>query len=233
MIKILLLFATNTANLRFSLRKRWHSRPGSRTKTYAARRFSIGSIFADALANFNSSACSLFKGWIKDVQAVAAAESALIFPVLLTMLLGTFDMGYGILAAQKTIRAAQVTADLITRHRSVTDQDIDEAIEGGRLSMTPYGTETYGVDIMSLEFDEDSNVISLWCETRNSEPSSQAIDNVTPLASPNEGIVVVTVRYDYIPTFSGFIFDQIQMQEMAYSRGRLTATVPHVDREGC
>lgn len=176
---------------------------------------------------------NLFKRWLDEVEAIAAVESALIFPVLLTMLLGTFDAGYGLLAAQKTIRAAQVTADLIARNRSVTDGDLNEAIEGGRLSMAPYRTDSYGVDIVSLEFDEDSQVVSLWCETRNSTVNGNIIGNVANLAVPNEGLIAVTVRYNYVPTFSGFVFNEIQMQEVAYARGRLTSTVPHVDRDGC
>ena len=175
----------------------------------------------------------LFRQWIDDVRAVAAVESALIFPVLLTMLLGTFDAGYGILAAQKVIRSAQVTADLIARNRSVTDGDIDAAITGGMLSMTPYDIGSYGVDIVSIEFDEEARAVQLWCETRNSVVNDDVAVNVGALAAPNDGVVAVTVRYNYVPTFSGFVFDTIQMQEVAYARGRLTSTVPHVDRDGC
>jgi len=164
---------------------------------------------------------------------MAAVEAALIFPILLTMLLGSFDAGYGILAAQKTVRASQVTADLIARNRQVTNADLEEAITGGMLSMTPYDVESYGVDITSIEFDEDSNVVELWCETRNMERNTDVVDNVGALAAPREGVIAVTVRYNYVPTFSGFVFDEIQMQEVAYSRGRLTSSVPHTDRDGC
>lgn len=173
------------------------------------------------------------KRWIDDTQAVAATEAALIFPVLLTMLLGSFDAGYGILAAQKTVRASQVTADLIARHRQVTNVDLDDAIAGGMLSMTPYDTNSYGVDITSIEFDEDSDVVELWCETRNMSRNVDVLNNLGALATPQEGVVVVTVRYNYVPVFSGFVFDEIQMQEVAYVRGRLTSTVPHAMRDGC
>ena len=176
---------------------------------------------------------SLWKDWARGVEAIAAVEAALIFPILLVMLLGTFDAGRGLLAAQKTIRAAQVTADLVARHRSVTDTDLDEAITGGQLSMAPYDTTSYGVDMVSLEFEDDGDIVSLWCETRNSPVNTNITNSLGALAVPGEGIIAVTVRFDYEPTFSGFVFDTIEMQEIAYARGRLTSTVPHVSRNGC
>ena len=80
----------------------------------------------------------LLKRWYREENAVAAIEAAMIFPLLLTILLGTLDMGYVILAAQKTIRASQVTADLIARHKTVTAADIDDAIAAGQLSLVPF-----------------------------------------------------------------------------------------------
>ncbi len=159
---------------------------------------------------------------------MAATEAAFVFPILLTLLMGLFDMGYGVLAAQKTIRASQVTADLIARHRQVTDSDIDEAIEAGMLSLVPFPTNVdYGVDVVSVRFDEDSDPQSLWCETRNMGPNETALDSLDGLGGPGEGLVVVTVQYLFHPVFVGFVVNDLMFQEVSYVRGRLTSTVPH------
>ena len=71
---------------------------------------------------------SIFKSWKDGDEGMAAVEAAMIFPIMLSMLLAIFDLGNGILANQKTIRASQVVADLITRQGIVTDDDIFEAI---------------------------------------------------------------------------------------------------------
>jgi hypothetical protein len=149
------------------------------------------------------------------------------------MLLGTWDMGYGILAAQKTIRAAQVTADLIARNRAVDEGVMDEAIEGGRLAMTPFSTATYSVDIQSIAFDDNGDAIQLWCDTRGGTPNGNALNNLGDLAIPGEGVIIVTVNYQYEPHFAGFVIDTLNFQEVAFSRGRLTSTVTHNDRQGC
>lgn len=169
-----------------------------------------------------------FKRWYCEDDAVAATEAAMIFPLLLTILLGTLDMGYGILAAQKTIRASQVTADLIARHKSVTAGDINDAISAGELSLVPFAAGVYGVDVVSVRFDNNSIPQPLWRETRNMSPNAVVLSSLRDLGlgAEGEGIVAVTAQYDYTPIFSGFIVHAMRFQEVSYVRGRLSSTIP-------
>ncbi len=163
--------------------------------------------------------------WLGEEEATAAAEAALIFPVLMTLLLGVFDMGNGILTNQKTIRASQITADLITRNSTVSTTDIDEAIEAGELALEPFSSATFGVDIVSIRFDDDAVAQIIWRETRNMAPNPDVLTDVAALAEANNGVVVVAVRYLFEPVFAGFVVDQIPMEEVAFARGRRSATV--------
>lgn len=166
------------------------------------------------------------RGYVIKEDGVAATEAALVFPILLTLLVGVFDMGFGILAAQKTIRASQVTADLIARHRSVDALELNEAIEAGILSLVPFDTASYGVDIVSLEFDENNIPQILWRETRNMTANDGPMSDLVGLGADGEGIVFVTVRYTYTPAFSGFVVGEIGFNEVSFVRGRLSSTVP-------
>ncbi|MCF8495402.1 MAG: pilus assembly protein [Alphaproteobacteria bacterium] len=168
---------------------------------------------------------NFWSAWRRDESGLAAAEAGLIFPILLVLLLGTFDMGNALLAGQKTIRASQVTADLITRERSVTTDQITEAVEAGELALQPYATDTYGVDIVSVEFDEDAEPQIVWRETRNMTPVPDVLTAVDALAEPDGGVLVVTVQYLFEPVFSNFVIGDIAMQERAFSRGRRSAVV--------
>lgn len=163
--------------------------------------------------------------WIKDEEAVAAVEAALVFPIMLTMLLGVFDMGNAILINQKAIRASQVTADLVTRDRSVSMSEIDDAIDAGRLSFVPFSDATYGIDVVSIRFDGDANPQIVWRETRNMTAMADVLTRVADLAQPNDGVVVVAVQYDFVPVFAGFVMDSLRMQEVAFARGRKSAVV--------
>lgn len=164
--------------------------------------------------------------WWSGEDGLAATEAAMIFPVLLVMLLGTFDMGRGILANQKTIRASQVTADLITRDREVSASDISEAIEAGELALTPYDVDAYGVEIVSIRFDDDANPEIVWSEIYGDiSPNAGVLGDVASLAEPNGGVVVVSVEYLFEPVFSGFVVGDIPMRETAFARGRKSAVV--------
>ena len=168
---------------------------------------------------------SFFRNWLRNEDGTAAVESALVFPILLMLLLGTFDMGNGILSNQKVIRASQVTGDLVTRERTVTSSSLEEAIDGGELAMQPMPTGSYGVDIVSVSFDDDGDPSIVWRETRNMPATPDILDRVASLAVPNEGVMVVVVDYTFRPLFSGFVIGDISMQEIAFTRGRKSAVV--------
>jgi Flp pilus assembly protein TadG len=163
--------------------------------------------------------------WYCSIEALAAVEAALVFPILLTLLLGTFDMGNGILANQKTIRSSQVVADLVTRERSIDEAGLNQAIEAGRLAFETLSSTTYGVDIISIRFDDDAVPEIVWRETRNMAPIADVFERVEPLAEEGNGVVVVAVRYMFEPVFAGFVLDAMPMQEVAFGRGRKSAVV--------
>jgi Flp pilus assembly protein TadG len=167
----------------------------------------------------------LLKRWWKEEDALAATEAAMIFPIMLTLLMGVFDVGNGILANQKAIRASQVVADLIARDSIATATDIQEAVEAGRLAFEPLNALSYGVDIVSVRFDENSDPEIVWRETENMTPVSNVMERVDPLAAPDEGVVMVAVKYVFEPLFVGFVAHEIVMQEVGFSRGRKSAVV--------
>ncbi len=171
---------------------------------------------------------SLISRWKREDDALAAVEAAMIFPVMLTMLLGIYDLGFGILANQKAVRASQVVADLVTRENVASDADIDEAVDAGRLAFQPMDTSSYGVDIVSIRFDEDANGEILWRETVNMTAVGDALGAVDALAEADEGVVMVSINYVYEPLFAGFIISEMTMEEVAFSRGRSS---PAITRE--
>jgi hypothetical protein len=134
-------------------------------------------------------------------------------------------MGNGILANQKTIRSSQIVADLVTRERSIDEAGIDEAIEAGRLAFETLSSTAYGVDIISIRFDDDAVPEIVWRETRNMAPMADVFSRVEPLAEEGNGVFVVAVVYQFEPVFAGFILDSMPMREVAFARGRKSAVV--------
>ena len=99
--------------------------------------------------------------------------------------------------------------------------------------MAPFALDSYGADVKSVEFDDEGNAVELWCTTFNSVPNANALNSLAGLSIPGEGVVIVTARYVYEPIFSGFVFETMTFEEVAFARGRLTAKVSHATQQGC
>jgi len=166
-----------------------------------------------------------FSGLWKQDDGLAAIEAALVFPLLLTMLMGTYDLGNAILANTKVVRASQVVADLVTRKRATNNTEVLEAIEAGKLALEPLNTGSFGVDIASIEFDDEADSSIIWRRTVNMTPDPSVLNRVEALAEENAGVVVVSVRYTYQPFFAHFLTGDISMMETAFARGRKSAVV--------
>lgn len=172
-----------------------------------------------------------FKSWLVREDGVAAVEYALVFPMMLVLMLGVFDLGYGMLAAQKTIRASQVTGDLIARNKSVDETDIQEAIDAGEVALTPFDTSRYDYRILSIEFTDDSGAYDvLWERSSSGSSFDDAFANsLSAIAEEGEGLVIVQVRYRYVPIFADVVMSEMTFGEIAFLRGRLSRTVPMGD----
>lgn len=162
-----------------------------------------------------------FKRWLGDDDATAAVEAGFLFPLLLVILCGTVDTGVGLITNMKVTNATQTVSDLLTRDVQVTPSMIDDAIVAGRMALMPYGTTSYGVDIVGIQFlgvDEVPTVV--WRRTQNMAPNTEVLTKAEGLGDQNEGIIAVTVRYEYHPLFTHYFAGTYTMEEEAYARGR-------------
>jgi Flp pilus assembly protein TadG len=165
-------------------------------------------------------------GFIRADDGLAASEFALIFPVMLTMLLSTIDIGHGLLVNKKAIVASQIAADLLGREIAISNDELDDAIQAAELSMHPYNITNFGIDVASVRYDSDGDPVIEWRETENMDPLNDVETRSQSLGNAGEGVLFVTVQYLYEPVFSGFVIGNIEMQETGVVRGRRNAYIP-------
>ncbi|MCB1552100.1 MAG: pilus assembly protein [Alphaproteobacteria bacterium] len=168
---------------------------------------------------------SFSRSWLKGEDGVAIMEAAMLFPVMLVLMMGVFDLGNGISLSEKTVTSSQIAADLVSRNRTIEAAGLTDIIEGSKLAFEPYELHGFGIDIVSIRFDENSNPEILWRETQGMSPNDVAVASVVGLAGEGEGMIIVTVKYSYSPLFSKFFTDDLYFTEVAFSRGRRSPTV--------
>jgi Flp pilus assembly protein TadG len=170
--------------------------------------------------------------FMQDQSGLAAVEFAMIFPMMIMLLLGTVELGNGILANQKVIASSQIVADLLARTEEVTDDQLSEAKRAGRMALAPFSTGDIGFDIVSFRFDPDNadagtepQPVIVWRDTDNMEAIADLEERVMPLALADEGAIVVFVEFPYEPPFGTSIVGHIDMLESTFTRGRKSAVV--------
>lgn len=74
------------------------------------------------------------KKWVDNQEGLAALEAAMLFPPMMALLFGVFDLGNGIVISEKTINASQIAADLISRNKTVDTAALNDIIAGTKLA---------------------------------------------------------------------------------------------------
>jgi Flp pilus assembly protein TadG len=163
--------------------------------------------------------------WIVEEDGLALMEAAMLFPPMITLLMGVYDLGNGIVVSQKTITSSQIAADLVSRNRTMNTTNLNDIIEGAKLAFEPYHMVNFGIDVVSIEFDAEKHPDILWRRTENMPPNDTAVNSVDGFAEQGEGMIIVTVQYTYIPRFAKFFTGNMDFSEVAFTRGRRSSTV--------
>jgi Flp pilus assembly protein TadG len=157
----------------------------------------------------------------KNCDGVASIEVALVMPVLLALLLGMMDIGNALLINKKTSTGAQIAADLLTRHISVTDADISDAYVAAQMAIAPYDRTKFGMDTVSIQFQGSTNTpVIMWRQTSNMTANSDVTTIASGLGVSGEGVLIVTTQYIYTPSYTHSFVDAKTMREVAVTRPR-------------
>ena len=174
----------------------------------------------------------MLKNWWREDRAAIAIEVGILMPTMLVMLMGIIDIGTGVYINQKLINADQMIADLLTRNPTVSAAvDLPNAIIAGELALKPYDTTSFGVDIASIQFNGGPLMPQIkWRYTSvNMLPNQDLPHAADNLGGDQDGVIVVTTAYTYVPFFTGGLTSvTYDMREVAFARGRNGLYIPEV-----
>jgi Flp pilus assembly protein TadG len=173
----------------------------------------------------------MFRRWWKDDKAVIAIEVGILMPTMLILLLGVMDIGTAVYLNQKLINADQMIADLLSRNDTVSAAvDLPNAVVAGQLTLAPYDITTFGVDVAGVQFQGGPlQPVVEWRYTTNMNTNPDVPADANNLGDDQDGVIVVTVTYNYVPFFTGGLTNaSYTMQEVAFARGRNGLFIPEV-----
>lgn len=97
-----------------------------------------------------------------DRQGVGAIEFAIIFPVLVMLYLGAFEITIGLSVSKRTARAAGSIADIVTQQQSVTKSSLTDIATAASPIYSPYDSSGMLVKVTAIQIDGSSNPTVMW-----------------------------------------------------------------------
>lgn len=156
-----------------------------------------------------------FKTLKSDASGIAAVEFGYIAPVLLIMLMGTFEVSRAVSIDRRINSVSATASELIAREDGMlSTQDLDKIAVAMKHVMAPYDDDTVVVRLVAVQASSsdvnDTRVIWSYqhASDGDSEPYSQCsvYQLEDGLVSRGTGVIVAEVGYTYAPVFGNFIY---------------------------
>lgn len=118
----------------------------------------------------------------RDREGVGAIEFAILFPILVVLYVGAFEITIGLSLSKRAARSAASVADVITQQQSVTKSWLADMPSVASAIFAPYPTTGMTLKITGITIDSSANPKVKW---------SWAQDNSAPYAA-NSAVTVPT-----------------------------------------
>lgn len=172
-----------------------------------------------------------------DRAGTAVIEFAVLFPVLLTLFLGSFETSHLLLAYLKLEAAAETAADLVAQTSPNTvlqSSDFTNITNAVDQVMTPLSTTGLEVAYASVTYSTGSPVIDWHVEVNGAAPItvSSLPDgvNAATLGSETQGsldsVIVVRLTFPYVSPVHYIFGANFTLSEAAFNRPRYVDCVP-------
>ena len=179
------------------------------------------------------------KRLLRDRSGTAAVEFAFVLPIMVMLLLGSYETANLVLAYMKLEASAETAADLVAQTRVNTvlqNSDFTNITNAAQQVLTPLPTSGSQLKIAyaSITYSTGTPVIDWHVEVNSATPIAIAsIPNNANLANlgneaagSTDSLIVVTLTYSYASPISYVLNSSYTLTESAFNRPRYMNCVP-------
>ena len=151
-------------------------------------------------------------------------ELALIFPLMMIMFLGCFEVTQLVRAYMGLSTTAQNVADMLARQAPIPAGAISDACNGAKLAMSPVSGNHLSAAVVSVTKDVTNGSIGVdWQDTTCGGAS--AIANASTLATgvllnKGDNVIVVKTTFTYNALISFVLPASVTLSQVAFARPR-------------
>jgi Flp pilus assembly protein TadG len=168
-------------------------------------------------------------------QGVAAVEFALILPILVVMLLATFDGGRAIAAYMKMRAATYALASITNQYATIQSTDMTSILGATSVVMAPYTGGTPAVIISQVKIN-NAGVSSIEWSAAQGTTARAVPSSITPptaMVVNSSYLILAEVSYTYTPLFGYFGSGSgITFSDSLYVTPRSVSCIVYVPQSG-
>lgn len=165
----------------------------------------------------------------RDRGGVSAVEFALVLPVMLTLYIGSVELGDGFAVQYKATLAARTVTNLASEYTSIDATTMSEILGAGATVVAPYSASNMAVTLSEISTNSKGQGTVTWSASLNgtARTAGQAITLPTNLQSANLEILFGEVTYPYTPSLGYVLTGTFNMYQTQYFYPRMSTCVTY------
>ena len=175
----------------------------------------------------------LLRRFARDQRGVGAIEFAILFPVLLMLYLGAFELTVGLSVSKRASRSAGSIADIVSQQQSVTKSVLATMPSVAGAIFAPYVTTGLTLKITGIAIDAAGNATVAWSWAQDGTRPYSAGTAITIPANLNQASTFLVrselaIPYQLISFGANFLpsgSNQITISRQYYYRQRVGTSI--------
>jgi Flp pilus assembly protein TadG len=173
----------------------------------------------------------IYRRFVASTRGIAAVEFAFVAPIVLVLLLATFDAARAIAVYMK-VRAATYTLDAITnQYPTISDAIKDQIFKAVAAVLSPYPSTSATAVISGISIDANKRATVTWSDPFQ---GAQALaigspvtipDDLKQKLLPNTMLILGTVSYRFTPLLGYFANGGITFSDNLFVSPRSAAVI--------
>ncbi|UVC10642.1 pilus assembly protein [Rhizobium sp. TH2] len=136
---------------------------------------------------------------LRDRSGVSAIEFVLLFPILVTMMAGTVDIGQALTVSRKMNQIASTLGDMTSQQATWKAADIDAIVAGAATIIDPYSKTGVKIELAILDIDATLKAKVNWSRGYNTPALVKGVASPVPIPTniAQSGVQLIAVRATY------------------------------------
>lgn len=166
--------------------------------------------------------CRACRRFLTSTAGVAAAEFAILLPLLLLVLFGTIEFGAAIVVKTKVRTVASTVVEIANQYTTVQNSDMTAILGAAAAVIAPYSVSNISVVISEITINSGGNATVTWSDTLNGTARTVGSSIAVPagVAIANTVLLLSEASYLYTPAIGYTMTGSITLKASLYGTPR-------------